>query len=234
VTHSPTAADAVLREFRAQVLRWNRQISLVSRKDTAATLDRLLVQCREGLDIFLAADPCGLTTAANREYFDLGSGGGLPGIVWHVLLNERGVAAHSVLVEPREKRAWFLERLRGLAGMPDFGVSADRWGDHVVGPAPGPETVTLISLKALKLTDPEVLAALPEQGGRSGLVIARYCPPGEALTAELASELEINPGLSPGGADVAVVGAPWVSAGAEILAGADFSLLISCYKAASS
>lgn len=234
MTESSPQAEALLRDFRGEVLRWNKQVSLVSRKEPAKIFDRLMAQCRMGLDVLLAANPEGLVEAPRREYYDLGSGGGLPGIVWHVLLSERSLVTDTVLVEPREKRAWFLERLRSLADMPEFEVSASRWGDESLIADPEPGTVTLISLKALKLTDPEILAGLPDPEKRAGLVIARYYPPGEPFTPALASELEIpEPGRLSDGDDPGA-GALWVPTRSENLFGVDFSLLISCYKAASS
>lgn len=231
---SSPQAETLLRDFRGEVLRWNKQVSLVSRKEPAKIFDRLMAQCRMGLDVLLAANPEGLVEAPRREYYDLGSGGGLPGIVWHVLLSERGLMTDTTLVEPREKRAWFLERLRGLSGMPGFEVSENRWGGESLKPDPDAGTVTLISMKALKLTDPEILAGIPDPENRSGLVIARYYPPGEPFSPALASELEIpKPGLVTGG-DESGVEAHWVPTRSENLFGVDFSLLISCYKAGSS
>jgi hypothetical protein len=223
----PRPADVLLKEYRTQVLRWNRQISLVSRRDSAAILDRLLLQCREGLALLLRdwAPPPGLV------YYDLGSGGGLPGVVWHLLLAERGVAPRTCLVEPREKRAWFLDRLRSLPAMPDFRVAAMRWGE--TGPG---DTVAeagdeiLISLKALKLTDPAVVGGLPAGPSPRRLVIARYYPPGEPMTPGLTAELEI----SEPGTEIAGGGVGWLAEGARVLTGGDFSLVVSTYGTSSS
>lgn len=219
--------DALLRSYRAEVLRWNRQISLVSRQDSEDVLDRLLGQCREGLALLMREEP----PVAGTAYFDLGSGGGLPGVVWHLLLAERGLAPRTCLVEPREKRAWFLDRLRGLPSMPDFRVSAHRWGEEDPRNeqnerAPG----VLVSLKALKLTDPVILEGLPLGAAAGRLTIARYYPPGEPWTDELARDLQI---FEPG-TEVAGGGVPWRSTSAGVLAGGDFSLVVSTYEAHSS
>jgi len=220
----PSTVDAVLREYRAQVLRWNRQMSLVSRKDPEAAFDRLLVQCREGLALLVRE---GLV-AGGSAYFDLGSGAGLPGVVWHLLMADRGLEPRTCLVEPREKRAWFLDRLRGLAGMPDFRVAASRWGEADL-PAPGAGEI-LVSLKALKLTDPAVLAGLPGTAAPGRVTIARYYPPAEPWTPALAADL----GIFPAGSEVAGRGHAWRATGARIFPGGDFSLVISTYEAASS
>lgn len=220
----PTTVDAVLREYRAQVLRWNRQISLISRKDPEGTLDRLLLQSREGLTLLVREGlvPPGIA------FFDLGSGGGLPGVVWHLLMNERGLAPRTCLVEPREKRAWFLDRLRGLAGMPDFKVAPVRWGEaDLEGFAPAD---VIISLKALNLSDPEILGGLTGSRVWGRIVIARYYPPAEPWTSDLAARL----GIPAAGSEVASRGRPWLAEGARVLSGGDFSLVVSTYEAPSS
>ena len=217
---APRPIEETLRDYRDHVLRWNRQISLITRRDPEEIMNRLLVQCREGLEAVLGQ---GLDRGP-VAYFDLGSGGGIPGIVWHVGLHERGLDPRTCLVEPREKRAWFLDRLRGILGMPNFTVSEARWGDDELDVLEEP--TALISLKALKLTDTEIMAGLPRVDGCRRLLVARYYPPGEPWTPELASDLEI---FDPG-SEVAGGGVVWCSAGGRILPGADFSLVISEYK----
>lgn len=220
----PANVDAVLREYRAQVLRWNRQISLVSRQDTEQILDRLLVQCRDGAQavLDLGLEPGSLA------YFDLGSGGGIPGVVWHLMMEAEGRAPRTCLVEPREKRAWFLERMRGLDGMPDYSVSAARWGENQAEVLKA--STVLVSLKALKLSDTEILAGLPQVDGGRQLVIARYYPPGEVWGPDLAEDLQIPDA----GSDVAGGGVGWRSHGGRVLPGEDFSLVISAYGGPSS
>jgi len=218
----PRPAELTIEEYRDQVLRWNRQISLITRKDPGEILDRLLAQCHEGLEAVLGL---GLGDGP-VAYFDLGSGGGIPGVVWLVGLKDRGLAPQACLVEPREKRAWFLDRLRGIVGMPNYTVSEARWGDDELDPLQSP--VALISLKALKLTDTEILAGLPQVDGCGRLVIARYYPPGEPWTPELASELHI----SASGSVLAGGGVDWFSRGGRVLSGTDLSLVISEYMQA--
>lgn len=215
----PQPIEPTIQEYRDQVLRWNRQISLITRKDPGEILDRLLVQGREGLEAVLGLELGGGPVA----YFDLGSGGGIPGIVWLVGLQAHGLAPEACLVEPREKRAWFLDRLRGIVGMPNYTVSEARWGDDELDALRAP--VALISLKALKLTDTEILEGLPQVDGCDRLVIARYYPPGEPWAQELASDLHI----SASGSVVAGGGVDWSSRGGQVLSGTDFSLVISEY-----
>jgi hypothetical protein len=212
----PGSLDAFLEAYGAQVLRWNRQINLVSRQDTPDTLKHLFRQCVEGFEALWGG--LGLQQAPGPvSYFDLGSGGGLPGIIWHRLLSERVGDLQTCLVEPREKRAWFLQRQDKLPAMAPFGVWAGRWEDvpPLASSSPGP--VVVISLKALHLTDPEVLAglkrAMPDLTG-ARVVIARYYPAGQACDQGLLDRLEIPaqcPGLAHESASVLSwgAGAPW-------------------------
>lgn len=201
--------DRVLDAYREQVLRWNRQINLVSRQASVVLLERLILQCRHGWTRLTEAGLSDLSPESRLWYFDLGSGGGLPGFIWHVQATEAGIPVRTLLVEPREKRAWFLDRLKGLAEVAPLGVWAERWGDDTGGDswssanrADGLDSPThiLISLKALHLTDTEVLEGLapfmPADAGGSGapkILIARFYPPDQAWDEELAQNLEIPP-----------------------------------------
>jgi hypothetical protein len=191
------------------VLRWNRQINLVSRKASVGLLEHLILQCRHGWVRLAETGLSGLSSESRLWYFDLGSGGGLPGFIWHVQATEAGIPVRTLLVEPREKRAWFLDRLNGLAEVTPLGVWADRWGSDTeddprqpVEPDDGLDNPThiLVSLKALHLTDTEVLEGLvpfmPADLGSSEapkILIARFYPPGQAWNEELAQNLEIPP-----------------------------------------
>ena len=196
-----TALDKLLEEYRAQVLRWNRQINLVSRRESAGRLTGLIQQCRSAWDDLMAARPAGLESASGLWYFDLGSGAGLPGFVWHHQAIQSGLGIRTWLVEPREKRAWFLDRLNHLEGAVPATVVAGRWGDPESGILAGDAAPShiLVSLKALHLTDPEVLAGLapvlaqlPEEGSPP-VLIARFYPSEQVWSEELAGDLDIPP-----------------------------------------
>ena len=218
---TPRTANAILEDYRAQVLRWNRQVNLVSRQDAPRVVDDLVQQCRHCLEALLAAGEPALEGGGRLLYIDLGSGGGLPGIVWHTLLVESGRSLSTVLVEPREKRAWFLERQNTLAGMAPFAVLVSRWGGSLPEESPlessfaGINSV-LISLKALHLTDSEVLAGLAGAGFADGLVgneeipllITRFYPGGQSLGPPLVRDLGISE-----------VGTVFVDGGLSVVAG---------------
>jgi len=201
--------DGTLNDFRKQVLRWNGQINLVSRQDTAKRLDGLIQQCRAGWDCLSAPGVSDLATATRLWYFDLGSGAGLPGIVWHVQMAAAGHSVRTILVEPRDKRAWFLERMAHLVGSESLHVLANRWGetgiDDLESPHPGlPPSHVLISLKALHLSDTAVLEGLAPfleaaksprttAEGDTVILVARFYPPDQKWSEDLAGALDIFP-----------------------------------------
>ena len=199
--------DGILDDYRNLALRWNRQINLVSRQDTADRLDNLILQCRNSWDRLIGSDTGGLTNPARLWYFDLGSGGGFPGVVWHVQMMAAKIPVTTFLVEPREKRAWFLERVALQVGPDALHVINNRWEEALKDGWEKPNlsvrpSHVLISLKALKLSDAKVLRGLSpflEAGNvvdaaeedRPTIVIARFHPPDQEWNPGLAGELGI-------------------------------------------
>jgi len=161
-------SDQLIQGFKEELLRWNKQINLVSRQETDDRLDSLLRQCiggHEAVATWLASTGLEELTQNQACYFDLGSGAGLPGIVWHILLSENFPSLQSYMVEPREKRAWFLQRQNRIPTMPGFEALRGRWGDVFVGEKGASFTqpqggLIIVSLKALHLDDPAVLSGL--------------------------------------------------------------------------
>jgi hypothetical protein len=191
----------ILEGYRKLVLRWNSQINLISRKNSANRLGTLVGQCRAAWDLLVAENSSGLAAASSLWYFDLGSGAGLPGVVWHIEMVAAGLPVRTLLVEPREKRGWFLKRVAHLAGHDPMLVAASRWGEvpeEIRAAAAGeahPSHI-LISLKALHLPDSVVLAGLtPFLSSRQerdiDLTIARFYPPEQKWTPGLAKDLDI-------------------------------------------
>ena len=202
--------------LKADIFRWNRQINLVSRQETKDRLQGLFNQCVGGvgpvcdvLEVLNDLDEANIGLDPSLLYFDLGSGGGLPGVIWHILFSEKsqangplaGGSVRTWLVEPREKRAWFLSRLNRIPQMPTLGVLHGRWGevsssDVDLKISPDHYPVVVISLKALHLDDEEVLSgffALAETiSGSFCVVIARYYPPSQSYDADLVGLLKIT------------------------------------------
>lgn len=185
---------AAMDRFQQELVRWNRQINLVSRQDTQARVAALISQCHRAWSALAGAELDKWRFDDSVRYFDLGSGGGLPGYVWHQLLAERFFHMRTWLVEPREKRAWFLERLNQITPQHPFVVWNTRWSETPPTLVTGATNI-LISLKALHLSDSKVLGGLVRTaGGESGLsgariVIARFYPPGVGGSEELAEDL---------------------------------------------
>ncbi len=200
-------ATPVIESFRKELLRWNKQINLVSRQETQDRLTGLLVQCRAGLEsLYPATGDISELGSSGVCYFDLGSGGGLPGIVWHALMCEKLPQVQSFLVEPREKRAWFLNRLRRIPNMPSFEVLNGRWGEVSCSGSSLNVSVSsvLISLKALYLPDSAVLSGLDIALGPCGstfdntpLKIVRYYPPEQKLDSATIQSLSLPHAGSP-------------------------------------
>lgn len=194
MSDAAVSLNEALGRYQQEVVRWNRQINLVSRQDTLRRVAELVNQCRAA---WLELEKSEIRTWEQDKrvwYFDLGSGGGVPGYVWHLLLAERHRLLDTWLVEPREKRAWFLERLNRITPDRPLQTRCARWGDLSCGEASPPANI-LISLKALHLTDPVVLAGLAQATageavfGDARLAIARFYPPQQQWTPALKAEL---------------------------------------------
>lgn len=190
------ALSPARKAIRAEILRWNPVMNLVSRQRTPAQLDRLIAQCEAGLGLTLTALASLGIPLTEMGYVDVGSGNGLPGLIWAAGLAAAGGRGPFWLVEPRERRAWFLARLARRDILPEIRVIAGRWGAPL-GDGPGPADI-LISLKALRLTEPAVLGGLAtsfaaaESAVRRRVVITRFLGPDPAEDAELIEDLQIR------------------------------------------
>jgi hypothetical protein len=191
------APSGPLAAYRAELLRWNRQINLLSRRDAPAAADQLIAQCADAFDLWWGSAGAELAAGGRVRWFDLGSGGGLPAFVWLVLLAGRGVEVEATLVEPRTKRAWFLERLARLPGAPGFRVVAARWGEGAYPEAGADNSPILFTLKALRLSEAAILGglevAVPAMARAPGadIGIVRFQPAEGVTMAGLSAELEV-------------------------------------------
>lgn len=98
-----------------EVIRWNRHAGLVGKHDTGDILERLVKQS-VGLHSLVTGEG-GVPQAP--AIVDVGSGGGFPGVVWAIL--EPGWRV--LMVERREKKASFLERVVALLALDNAGVA---------------------------------------------------------------------------------------------------------------
>lgn len=173
--------DLILEDFRGEVLRWNRRINLVSRRAPEARVQDLQAECLAALGPVLAALELDRDPPVWRvDYFDLGSGNGFPGFIWHIMMAHNGLPLKTHLVEPRANRAWFLRRLGKIEGVPPFAVLESRWGEVATAPSPAPappaepaagagQGQVLISLKALRLSEEAILLGLEHALGPAAL-----------------------------------------------------------------
>jgi 16S rRNA (guanine(527)-N(7))-methyltransferase RsmG len=99
VTEFSGVAVQGLREYLDEVLAWSDRLGLVSRKDPVAACERLLLESLELDRILSLAGPLRIA--------DVGSGAGFPGVVWALQHPDASV----VLIERREKKSAFLERV---------------------------------------------------------------------------------------------------------------------------
>lgn len=224
---APDSNQALARAtLRQEILRWNPTLNLVTRQDTEAQLERLLDQCEAGFGL-LAGRLSALGMIGPRiGYADVGSGNGLPGILWIAALHALGASGPCWLVEPRGRRAWFLSRVvRMLAWR--AGVLAGRWGDPLTAASPPGDMI--ISLKALRLTEPDVLGGLVKAFGSSAdaavlpqrVGVVRFLGPVEEARADLEQELLLN-----------AVPAPWLLLSHDLLEGPQARLLLTVYSSA--
>lgn len=203
------AARAALERHGAEVLRWNAQFSLISRVAPEHRLLALQQECDAAFRVLHDAWPGFRTdapgSASSLRYIDLGSGGGFPGLIWQAWLQDAGLPgmAHvgTLLVEPRDKRAWLLEQVARAAGW-RVEVRRAHWGRRQpVPPGPLPPAHDLITLKALRLTDDEVLAGWRRDrpDGGSPVTICRFCSAEDGeLAAGAVAELGLPVAVSPG------------------------------------
>ena len=109
-----TSAQDLLNEYRELVLKWNRRIPLVSRKDPEAALDRLLAHSIEAEKHL----PDKIKTLV-----DIGSGGGLPGIPLGILRSDM----KARLVERSSNKCLFLRNAAIHLGLDSLEVINESW-----------------------------------------------------------------------------------------------------------
>jgi 16S rRNA (guanine527-N7)-methyltransferase len=113
----PRFAPRALECFLDELLRWNPQLGLVSKRDTPGVVIRLI---RQSVDLWdFACDAIGEARLGGIErVVDIGSGGGFPGLIWKMLSPSR----EFLLIERKERKVAFLERAIARSSL--AGVSA--------------------------------------------------------------------------------------------------------------
>jgi 16S rRNA (guanine527-N7)-methyltransferase len=99
----PELDPEILELYLREVLEWNPRVGLVSKRDTERIVSRLVADSMFLWDQALKMAPENRALGA----VDVGTGGGFPGVIWKLL----SPTTRVLLVERREKKATFLERL---------------------------------------------------------------------------------------------------------------------------
>ncbi len=111
--------ERAFRLYVADLLAWNRDIPLVSRRDTPAVVTRLVERSIRLWD-FVCGAVGSERMASLRRVVDIGTGAGFPGFVWKMLAPELDI----VLVERRERKIAFLERVIARTGAANISAIA--------------------------------------------------------------------------------------------------------------
>lgn len=101
-----------LKRYLDEILAWNDQVGVVSKRSTPDVLERLV---RDSAQLYEFAIGYGKRNAAldRPNIVDIGSGGGFPGLIWKLL--NPGISL--VLLERKQKKATFLERTVRVLGV---------------------------------------------------------------------------------------------------------------------
>lgn len=179
-----------------EILIWNSRINLVTRQQTERKLATMLAHCLAAWE--LARQALGdHDWFATCPYVDIGSGAGLPGLVWASAREHLGHTGPVHLIEPRRRRAWFLQRAAGAMALQGVRVANQRWAEGLLSP-PLPATIpALVSLKALKMDDRTILA---------GVAAPAYCvspPPEVAILRFLPAAVQKATGRAPTDTEIA-------------------------------
>ncbi|MBY5933398.1 16S rRNA (guanine(527)-N(7))-methyltransferase RsmG [Tateyamaria omphalii] len=131
-----------LQAYEDLIRKWTRKINLVAR----STLNDI-----EQRHIWDAAQ---VFAERSGRWADLGSGGGLPGVVAAIFAQAQGLDTHFVLVESDQRKATFLRTCARELGVP-FTVVAERIEDVP------PLSAQTVSARALASLDVLLMLAEP-------------------------------------------------------------------------
>lgn len=102
----------VLHLYVEELLTWNRDIPLVSRRDPPAVAARLIERSVRLWD-FVCGAAAREPSAPLRRIVDIGTGAGFPGLVWKLIAPDLDIT----LVERKERKVAFLERVIARSGL---------------------------------------------------------------------------------------------------------------------
>jgi 16S rRNA (guanine527-N7)-methyltransferase len=116
----PATYEAILADFTALFLRWNRSINLSAARTEPELHDHIV----DSLHVV----PLLRATAATPTILDVGAGGGLPSVVAAICLPD----AHIVALEPVHKKHAFLRTAARELELTNLEPLATRLDDHPV------------------------------------------------------------------------------------------------------
>ena len=119
--------------FASTLIKWNPKINLVSKR----SLDELWTRhILDSVQVFKAAE------TASGKWLDIGSGGGLPGVIVAILAAESGTYSEVRLMESDQRKCAFLRNVARECGVP-MTVVAERIE------VANPEQSSVLSARAL-------------------------------------------------------------------------------------
>jgi 16S rRNA (guanine(527)-N(7))-methyltransferase RsmG len=124
--------NSKLDKYVRLLLKWNKRIALVSRKSTRETLNRLIADTSEAVDLL----PADYSTIV-----DIGSGNGLPGLLFAIHRPQTAL----VLIERSQKKSLFLEEAVRQLDLENVRI-INRAFEEADIPAGGPTAITAIGL----------------------------------------------------------------------------------------
>lgn len=117
--------------------KWNKSHDLVSQKNSIEIFSHHILDCVAAFLVFITQHK-----SVYENYIDIGTGAGLPGVVWHLCFSQK---VKTLLFEPRAKRVHFLKEVRRVLSLDNLTVTESRF--NIEGLSLGN---TICSMRALK------------------------------------------------------------------------------------
>jgi 16S rRNA (guanine(527)-N(7))-methyltransferase RsmG len=107
--------------FTNLILKWNNSHDLVSQKTFDEIFDHHVIDSIAAFIVYKSVN-----NLIPECYLDIGTGAGLPGIIWHLCFNEN---VQTTLIEPRIKRINFLKEVRRSLSLKNLELEESRFLD---------------------------------------------------------------------------------------------------------
>lgn len=164
--HVSRETCARLRDYAALLEKWNKRINLVAPATISEFWARHIQDSAQVFD---------LAPVQVAHWVDLGSGGGLPGLVCAILAREQGRNTRFTLIESDQRKAAFLLTAAQALDLPDVTIRAQR-----IEQAP-PAAADLVTARALAPL-PVLLGFVHRHIAPGGIALL---PKGKAYQTEL-------------------------------------------------